>query len=106
MADANHNEVEKPEGATAVKNKPAPLKPRLLPPFRLVLHNDEVNDMEDIVDAIVELTPLSTQEAELKMIEAHRTGAAVLLATHKERGELYVDQFATMRINTSLESDE
>ncbi len=39
------------------------------------------------------------------MLEAHSSGTAVLLVTHKERGELYVQQFASLKITTTLEPD-
>ncbi len=87
--------------------KPAPAKPRhhKLPPYKLLLHNDEFNTMDEVVIRIVKLTPLSAAQAINKMLEAHRSGTAILLVTHKERGELYVQQFASARISTSLEPD-
>ena len=87
--------------------KPTPAKPRhrKLPPFKLLLHNDEFNTMDTVVIRIVKLTPLSAAQAIDKMLEAHRSGTAILLVTHKERGELYVQQFASARITTSLEPD-
>ncbi len=87
--------------------KPTPAKPKhhKLPPYKLLLHNDEFNTMDAVVIGIVKLTPLSAAQAIRKMLEAHHSGKAVLLATHKERGELYVQQFASARITTSLEPD-
>ena len=87
--------------------KPTPAKPkhRKLPPYKLLLHNDEFNTMDTVVIRIVKLTPLSAAQAIRKMLEAHRSGTAILLVTHKERGELYVQQFASARITTSLEPD-
>ncbi|MCH8963401.1 MAG: ATP-dependent Clp protease adaptor ClpS [Planctomycetes bacterium] len=87
--------------------KPTPAKPKhhKLPPYKLLLHNDEFNTMDDVVIRIVKLTPLSAAQAIRKMLEAHRSGKAILLVTHKERGELYVQQFASARISTSLEPD-
>lgn len=87
------------------KHKPARPKRRELPPFKLVLHNDEVNAMEDVVLSIVKVTPLNPARAIRKMLEAHASGTAVLLVTHKERGELYVQQFAGLKITTTLEPD-
>ena len=92
-------------GATAVAEKPKAAPPRLdrLPPFKVLLHNDPVNDMSHVVRSIVELTPLKKEEAVEKMIEAHNTGVSLLLVTHQERAELYRDQFRTKRLNVSLE---
>ncbi len=89
------------------KPKPKPPRPRRrkLPPYKLLLHNDEVNTMDDVVHSIVRITPLSPAQAIRKMLEAHHSRTSVLLATHKERAELYVQQFASVRIMTSLEPD-
>ena len=89
------------------KPKPRPARPRRrkLPPYKLLLHNDEVNTMDDVVHSIVRITPLTAAQAIRKMLEAHHSRTSVLLVTHKERGELYVQQFASVRITTSLEPD-
>jgi ATP-dependent Clp protease adaptor protein ClpS len=77
----------------------------LSPPYKVILHNDEVNDMARVVEVICKLTPLDVNEAIERMLEAHHTGHAVLLVTHKERAELYVDQFASCRITVTAEPD-
>ncbi len=77
----------------------------LLPPYKVILHNDDVNDMVRVVEVICKLTPLSVDEATQRMLEAHYTGHAVLLVTHKERAELYVDQFKSCRLTVTAEPD-
>jgi len=79
---------------------------RLLPPFRVLLHNDDVNTFEHVVIAILKLTPLNEQEAIEKTIEAHETGTSLLLVTSKERAELYVEQFASLSLTVTCEPDE
>lgn len=102
-------EPREDHGSTAVQAppKPVPVRPKRgkLPPFKLLLHNDDVNVMEDVVRSIVMLTPLDAEQAVRKMLEAHDSGTALMLVTHKERGELYVQQFASLKITTSLEPD-
>jgi ATP-dependent Clp protease adaptor protein ClpS len=78
---------------------------RTPPPYKVILHNDEVNDMEYVIEKIVELTPLSADEAVAKMMEAHLTGCSVLLVCHKERAELYQDQFHSCRLTVTIEPD-
>lgn len=96
-------------GNTAVaappKKQPVRPKRKRLPPHKLLLHNDDVNTMEDVVLAIIQLTHLDTQQAIVSMLEAHETGVSMLLTTNRERGELYVEQFASKRITTTLERD-
>lgn len=95
-------------GATAVaepvkKQAPVKRKPKKLPPFKVLLHNDAVNHFDHVIRSIMQLTPLSEQEAILRTIEAHKSGVALLLTTHKERAELYVDQFTSLGISLSME---
>lgn len=87
--------------------KPAPTKPkpRLLPPYKVLLHNDDVNDIQQVVLAILRLTPLTQEDAVEKTLEAHRRGLALLLVTHKERAELYAEQFASVRLTVTIEPD-
>src|SRR6476619_5252081 len=88
--------------------KPAPKKgpPGMLPPWKVLLHNDDKNDVFYVVETIVELTPLNEQDAKLRMLEAHETGVALLLTTHKERAELYKDQFETKGLTVTIEPAE
>jgi ATP-dependent Clp protease adaptor protein ClpS len=90
------------------KTKPDPKHqpPQMLPPWKVLLHNDDKNDMVFVVDTIVELTPLNKQDAELRMKEADYSGVALLLVTHKERAELYKDQFESKGLTVTIEPAE
>ena len=101
------------EGATAVakpqrkekatpKNKP----PGMLPPWRVLLHNDDKNSFDDVVKGIIQLTPLTETDAIKRMQEAHKTGVALLLVTHKERAELYKEQFESKLLVVTIEPAE
>jgi ATP-dependent Clp protease adaptor protein ClpS len=76
---------------------------RQLPPYKVLLHNDTVNEMGYVVRAIMELTHLGKPEATQRMLEAHNRGLALLLVTHKERAELYMEQFATKKLTVTIE---
>lgn len=91
-------------GVAVAPRKTKPMT-RLLPPYKVLLHNDEVNDMLFVVEKIVELTPLTVEEAIEKMIEAHHAGVALLLVTHRERAELYCEQFSTYSLTATYEPD-
>ena len=100
--DATNN-----DGATtiAAMKKPAePVrKPKTLPPFKVLLHNDDVNTFEHVLKSVVRLTAIPTQEALIKTLEAHDTGVALLVVTHKERAELYAEQFASLSLVVTIE---
>ena len=94
-------------GSTATMERPAPVKPkrRLLPQWKVLLHNDDVNDMGYVVAAIQELTTLKRQEAILRMLEAHKKGLALLLTTHREHAELLAEQFTSKRLVVTIEPE-
>jgi ATP-dependent Clp protease adaptor protein ClpS len=88
---------------TRTKPRPDKTKPQQLPPYRVLLHNDDVNEMDYVVQSIIELVHLNEHDAELRMLEAHETGVALLLVTHKERAELLMEQFASKRLTVTIE---
>jgi ATP-dependent Clp protease adapter protein ClpS len=87
---------------TAPKHKP----PQMLPPWKVLLHNDDKNELGFVVATIVELTTLNEQDAKQRTIEAHETGVALLVTTHKERAELYKDQFESKGLTVTIEPAE
>ncbi len=80
-------------------------KPEVSPPWRVLLHNDEVNIFEKVVRIVHRLTPLSEPEALQRTAEAHTRGRAVLLSTHRERAELYVEQLTSAGLTATMEED-
>jgi len=91
--------VAKPKSKRQPKRKP----PQPLPPWRVLLHNDDKNEVLFVVKTIMELTPLNEQDAKLRTVEANDTGVALLLTTHKERAELYKEQFESKGLTVTIE---
>ena len=83
--------------------KAAPSEPKHLPLYKVLLHNDDVNEMGYVVQVIRRLTPLSLPEAVSRMLEAHHKGVALLLTIHKELAELYAEQFASYGLTVTIE---
>ncbi len=113
--NAANNEQDAPDqGAHSVATLSAPAKkpakptrkPRRLPPYKVLLHNDDVSVFEHVIHSIVKLAGLPVEEAILKTLEAHETGVALLLVTHLERAELYVDQFTSVKLTVTIEPDK
>ena len=103
-SSSSSSAVAKPKRArkTTPKKKP----PQPLPPWKVLLHNDDKNDIGYVVDTIMQLTSLNQQDAELRTKEADKTGLALLLTTHKERAELYKDQFESKSLVVTIEPAE
>jgi ATP-dependent Clp protease adaptor protein ClpS len=98
--------IDKPKTQAKPKSTDKPKGPQQLPPWKVLLHNDDLNSRDYVVDTIVELTTLNEQDATLRMDEADKTGVALLLTTHKERAELYRDQFRSKKLIVTIEPAE
>ena len=74
----------KPKGKTrkAPKQKP----PQMLPPWKVLLHNDDKNDRKHVVDTIIELTPLKELEAIVSRLEQGEVDLEDSIALY-ERGQ-------------------
>lgn len=91
--------------AAAPAKKPTRPIPRRLPPYRVLLHNDDVNIFGHVVLSILELTELTLEDAVARTKEAHTCGVSLLLVTHKERAELYRDQFTSKFLTVTIEPE-
>lgn len=65
---------------------------RLCPRWKVILHDDEVTTFEFVVWLLIDLFQKEPMEAWRLTDEVHRTGAALVAITSKERAELYVEQ--------------
>lgn len=74
-----------------------------LPPYKVILLNNTALDLMFVVRTVMELTRLCRAEATHKMWEAYHYGRSQLLVTHKERAELYVEQFASRQLLVTIE---
>lgn len=103
--EAVQEEASAPAKEPAPRKSPGPRKPkpRQLPPYKVLLHNDDVNVLDDVVAALVSLTPLKEQEARAKTREAHNKGLSLLFSTHKERAELYQQQLVSKKLTVTIE---
>lgn len=109
MADQAYADgPEKNATATITRpdRKPAVGKPKLLPPFKVILHNDDKNTFEHVIATILQLTHLNEEDAVIRTLEAHESGCALLLVTHKERAELYQQQFQSASLTVTIEPEE
>jgi ATP-dependent Clp protease adaptor protein ClpS len=84
-------------------NDSARPRPRMLPPYRVVLLQDAHNDLVFIIRTVMELTRFCRAEATNKMWQAHHSGRAVLLVTYRERAELFAEQFISRGLDVVVE---
>lgn len=106
-ADDTQSTPQSPAVSTATTT-PAPPSPkrRDLPAWKVLLHNDDINDQLYVVETIHMLTRLPKLDAEIRMEEAHRRGVSLLMTTHKEKAELLQQQFASRNLTVTIEPVE
>jgi len=105
MNEIKSDAPQAPVAAGTEVREQSPVVDRL-PPFRVLLHNDNHSDQLYVVETICDLTPLNPHRATNVMMEAHNTGVALVLVTHRERAELYVEQFRSKRLKVTMEPAE
>lgn len=71
--------------------------------WKVVLHHDEANCVSDVMQCVMTVARLGKDQSINSVLEARRSGKAVLLTTHRERAELYERQFARWNVTVSLE---
>ena len=79
---------------------------RLLPPYKVILFNDDYNDMEYVVAVLLQtINNLYLQEAERIMLTAHLTGSAVVIVCPKEIAEYYQERLLGYGLTATIEPD-
>jgi len=68
---------------------------RLLPPYNVILLNDDDHSMEFVVDVLRKVFSFPMERCVQLMLEAHTTGRAVVWTGSKEVAELKVEQIHT-----------
>jgi len=77
---------------------------RLVPPYRVVLHNDDHNSMDHVVRALRRSVPsLSVDDAVRIMFDAHNHGQATVITCAKEEAELYRDRLQSFALTATIE---
>src|SRR5438105_14253977 len=71
--------------------------------YNVILHRDVEKSLLFIARTVMELTRFCKEEAMNRTWEAYHHGRAVVVATHLERAELYVEQFAERGLAASVE---
>ena len=78
----------------------------VLPPWKVLLFNDEVHSMEEVVFALLTAVQrLTVEEAVQVMYEAHSTGVAVATTAPKERAEAIRERLEQFGLTSTIEPD-
>jgi ATP-dependent Clp protease adaptor protein ClpS len=82
------------------------LRAKLLPPYHVILFNDDYNEMLYVVVVLLRIiNRLTRQEAEQIMLTAHLTGSAVVVTCPKETAEHYQEQLLSYGLTATIEPE-
>ena len=76
----------------------------ILPPYKVVLHNDDHNEMIYVVQCLLKTVPgLGAARATRIMLEAHNRGKAVVTTCPLELAELYRERLESFGLTATIE---
>lgn len=80
---------------------------KLAPRYRVLLHNDDFNSMEYVVQVLMKTVPALTQPQAVNiMMEAHATGIALVITCAQEHAEFYCETLKNHGLTSTIEPDE
>ena len=86
--------------STSTIRKPAPR-------YRVMLHNDEFNSMEYVVESLLKVVPsLTMPQAVDIMMQAHTSGVALVITCALEHAEFYCEGLRNLGLTSTIEPDE
>ncbi|MDM9380913.1 MULTISPECIES: ATP-dependent Clp protease adapter ClpS [unclassified Chlorogloeopsis] len=80
---------------------------KLAPQYRVLLHNDDYNSMEYVVQVLLTTVPSLTQpQAVSIMMEAHTNGIALVITCAQEHAEFYCETLKNHGLTSTIEPEE
>ncbi len=80
---------------------------KLAPRYRVLLHNDDSNSMEYVVQVLMKTVPSITQPQAVDiMMEAHTNGMALVITCAQEHAEFYCETLKNHGLISTIEPDE
>jgi ATP-dependent Clp protease adaptor protein ClpS len=77
----------------------------IMPRYKVLLHNDDVNSMEHVVKALQKVFKFGLEECMRIMIEAHQNGLALCTVEPLEQAELHRDQLVSLSLVATIEPE-
>ncbi|MDJ0688228.1 MAG: ATP-dependent Clp protease adapter ClpS [Xenococcaceae cyanobacterium MO_188.B32] len=90
--------IEKPSSSTVRKTAPR---------YRVLLHNDDFNSMEHVVQTLMKTVAGMTQPQAVDiMMEAHTNGIALVITCALEHAEFYCETLRSHGLTSTIEPDD
>lgn len=82
------------------------MRAKLFPPYKVILFNDDYNEMEYVVAVLLHLiSHLTEPEAVQIMLTAHLTGSALVVVCPKESAEYYQERLSGYGLTATIEPE-
>ena len=79
---------------------------KLLPPYKVIVHNDDYNEMNYVIFALVHaVNTLTVPEAERIMLTAHLNGQAIVIVCPREVAEYYQERLLSYQLTATIEPE-
>jgi ATP-dependent Clp protease adaptor protein ClpS len=92
------------DGGIQLEERQADLGTDLERPWNVILHNDDIHDMEYVVRALMKTIARMTAERAVEiMLEAHTKGKAIAATERLEMAEAYCDGLGNHGLLSTLE---
>ncbi len=80
--------------------------PKIAPRYRVLLHNDDYNTMEHVVESLMQVVNGLTQPQAVDiMMEAHINGCALVITCVKEHAEFYCEGLLSKGLTSTIEPE-
>lgn len=79
---------------------------KLLPPYNVVLHNDDVHTFEDVARALHKVIGVSLKRGYELADIVHNNGNAIVATCRKEQAELYRERLEGYKLTVTIEPAE
>ncbi|NJO40649.1 MAG: ATP-dependent Clp protease adapter ClpS [Cyanobacteria bacterium CRU_2_1] len=77
------------------------------PRYKVLLHNDDLNTMEYVVQILVKtVASLTIPQAVSIMMEAHTNGVALVITCAQEHAEFYSESLKNYGLTSTIEPEE
>lgn len=79
---------------------------QLVPPYKVILYDDDHNEMNYVVAALLHAVGgLTMRQAERIMLTAHLTGSAIVVVCPKETAEYYQERLLSYGLTATIEPE-
>jgi ATP-dependent Clp protease adaptor protein ClpS len=86
-----------------ITEKSTEIKNRIIPPYKILLHNDDVNDMAHVIRSLMQVFKFDTEKSFEIMLEAHVKGLALCKTESKELCEFHREQLQSLSLTSTIE---